>query len=124
MRPTRTTVETLRRSLLRLVAPFVLVVGLAVGAPGCAAPTLPLPPPTALVSAPDEDGFVEVSGVSRPLAIVMGFNEDRRAGVIAEAGEDGAYSLRIQASIGETITVWQMVGSDTSQLVSRVVPDR
>lgn len=124
MRRMGTTVDTAMRTLLRLLAALCLVIALGVAAAGCAAPTLPLPPPTALVSTPDADGVVTIEGVARGRAIVMAFNEDRREGVIGEAGDDGAYTLRITASISETITVWQMVGSDTSQLLSRSVPDR
>jgi hypothetical protein len=107
--------------LAAILGAFVLL-GLA--GPGCAAPTLPLPPPTALVSTPDAEGIVTVTGLARPVAIVMVLNEDRRAGVIGEAEPDGSYSLRIAASIGETLTVWQMVGTTSSQLVSRSVPSR
>ena len=116
--------DTALRTLLRLVTALALAIALGAAAVGCAAPPQPLPPPPALVSTPHADGVVTVEGVARGGAIVMAFNEERRQGVIGEAGDDGMYTLRVEASIGETITVWQMVGSDTSQLLSRTVPSR
>lgn len=124
MRLEGTTVDTALRTLLRLVTAVAIAIAVGAASVGCAAPTLPLPPPTALLSTPDAEGVVTIEGVARERAIVMAFNEDRREGVIGEAGDDGTYTLRIAASIGETITVWQMVGADTSQLLSREVPSR
>lgn len=88
----------------------------------CAAPTLPLPPPSALVSVPDESGIVSITGMGRPRAVVMVFNEDTELGVIVLADEVGNYTAQIAASSGETLTIWQMVGTDSSQLLSRMVP--
>jgi hypothetical protein len=88
----------------------------------CAAPTLPLPPPSALVSTPDESGNVTITGMGRPNAVVMVFNESTERGVIVVADGVGNYTARIEASGGETLTIWQMVGTDTSQLLSRTVP--
>lgn len=88
----------------------------------CAAPTLPLPPPSALVSAPDEGGIATVTGMGRPSAVVMVFNENSELGVIVVADDAGNYVARIHASGGDTLTMWQMVGSQTSPLLSREVP--
>ena len=91
--------------------------------PGCAAPTLPLPPPSiAALEAPDAEGFVTVRGSARAGAYMFVLNEDTEEGVIGTAEDTGAFALRIAASTGETLTVWQMVGSQSGQLVSRVVP--
>ncbi len=116
------------RTLVRFLGTFVLVLSLGLPLlgllPACAAPTLPLPPPTALVSTPADDGFVTVSGNARPNALIMILNESRDLGVIVSSDAAGDYTARIEASIAEIITVWQMVGTDTSQLVSREVPNR
>lgn len=88
----------------------------------CAAPTLPLPPPSALVSAPDEAGIATVAGMGRPSAVLMVFNENSELGVIVVADDTGNYVARIQAGGGDTLTIWQMVGSQTSPLLSREVP--
>ncbi len=88
----------------------------------CAAPTLPLPPPSALVSAPDGSGNVTISGMGRPHAIVMVFNENTERGVIVTADPIGNYTVQIAANGGEILTLWQMVGTQTSQLLSREVP--
>lgn len=82
---------------------------------GCAAPTLPIPPPTALVSAPDAGGFVTVSGSADPSAYVFVLNENTQAGVIVHAEAAGTYSVRIPGSIDDMITVWQMIGTQASQ---------
>ncbi|MFN7701503.1 MAG: hypothetical protein ACK5U8_26660, partial [Deltaproteobacteria bacterium] len=50
----------------RALPPFALSLLLLVG--GCYGPTLPLPPPTALVSAPDAEGTVTVTGPALPRA--------------------------------------------------------
>lgn len=92
--------------------------------PACAAPTLPLPPPSALVATPDPDGVATVTGTAREGAVVSVFNEDRELGVIVVADGVGAFTARIAASIGDTITIWQRVGTDTSSPLSREVPDR
>lgn len=99
--------------LLALGAAALLAAALGLG-PGCAAPTLPLPPPTALVSSPDPEGFVTVSGEARPDAIVMVYNESRMQGVIVMAGPSGAYAARLAAAVGEEIAVWQREGTNDS----------
>jgi hypothetical protein len=124
MRRNRTMLDRVTRLLGALLLSLALTLPALSLLPACAAPTLPLPPPTALVATPDENGFVTVTGMAREGAVVMVFNEDRDLGVIVVADDTGAYSGRIEASIGETLTIWQMVGSDTSQLLSRQVPDR
>ena len=93
-----------------------------VGELGCAAPTLPIPPPTALVSPPAADGYVTVSGSANPDAYVFALNENTSAGVIGHAMPSGLYSLRVLAATGDSITVWQMLGNQSGQLVNVVVP--
>lgn len=110
----------LRRALGVLLLAGLLASALSVLA--CAAPTLPLPPPTALSSAPDAMGNVTVTGRVNPGAYVFALNEDRGDGVIVSADGAGLYSATLQATSGHTITCWQMVGTSTGQLTTVVVP--
>ncbi|MFW6051470.1 MAG: hypothetical protein ACODAU_09865 [Myxococcota bacterium] len=92
-------------------------------ASGCAAPTLPLPPPQVEpLEAPDGEGLVTVRGTVHELALVMVLNEDLEEGVIATADEGGAFEVRIAAESGHTITVWQRRGTDESPPVGQTVP--
>jgi len=99
-----------RAILLGSVLGVVLTCGMAFGT-GCAAPSLPIPPPTALVSSPDASGFVTVTGQADPSAYVFVLNENTEVGVILHANADHSFSARIAASIGDGITVWQMIGN-------------
>lgn len=94
-------------------------------AAGCTnAPTLPVPPPNALVEEPpDAEGFVtiRVSG-AEPDALVLGLNERTGNGTIETAGPTGEASLRLRAEIGDAIQVWQRVGSQGGEVVDVIVP--
>ena len=88
-----------------------------------ASPTLPVPPPVALASAPDMDGIVTITGSgAEPDALVFAFNERLNDGVIGTANDSGNFELRLQGASGDNITVWQMVGASTSSLVEALVP--
>lgn len=104
-----------------------IVIALVAVLPGCTAgssPTLPIPPPLGSVSAPDIDGFVIVRGDGAIAgALVAAYNEELGAGVIGEAEPDGTFELRLRAGAGDPITVWQRIGTETSGLLSLVVPD-
>jgi len=78
---------------------------------GCAAPTLPIPPPTALVSSPDAMGYVTVSGSADSTAYVFVLDENTEVGVIVHANAMGAYNARLPASVGDGITVWQEIAN-------------
>lgn len=109
------------RALGSLFLAVVLAAGLALLA--CAAPTLPLPPPTALASAPDPtSGLVTITGRVNENAYVFALDEDRGDGVIVSADPSGVYSATLVAASGDTVTVWQMVGTNTGQLTSVIVP--
>lgn len=108
----------LKASLLAALATIALAYG-----PGCAAPVLPIPPPTALIEAPDMDGFVTITGEARPGALVYCFHEETGTGVIVTAdATSGAYSLRIAAATGDALTVWQSVGGGGGMLRDLIVP--
>ena len=89
---------------------------------GCYGPTLPLPPPTALVSAPDTSGTVQLTGDALGDAYVLALNLDTDQGVIGRADPAGRYALELQADSGHTIEVWQMTASDGGQHATVVVP--
>lgn len=95
-----------------------------VAAAGCTAPTLPLPPPSALVEAPDVDGFATVTGEAQPGAFVFCVNERLESGVIVRADmTSGAYSLRIPAVANDTLVLWQEIGTEPGEKVERFVPE-
>lgn len=111
----------------RLVCLLALAATLVAMAPGCAAPTLPLPPPLAVVEGPpDADGTVLVTGNARLGAFVGCLNEDTEVGVIVRADVDtGDFALRIPAEVGHALTVWQFDSTAPGgQQVHLVVRDR
>ncbi|MBN8616666.1 MAG: hypothetical protein J0L92_39140 [Deltaproteobacteria bacterium] len=101
---------------------FALALCLALPLGGCYGPTLPLPPPTALVSAPDAMGVVELSGEALPDAYVLALNLDTDGGVIGRADPTGRYTMRVSAEVGNTIEVWQMTSMDGGQHRTVIVP--
>ncbi len=108
-----------------LHSPAILIVAIAVlgACTTASAPTLPIPPPTALSSTPDGDGFVTISGMGAiEGAMVSAYNEQLEVGVIGVADDLGGYTLQIRADIGNTIVVWQRIGTETSGLVTVIVP--
>jgi hypothetical protein len=90
----------------------------------CAAPTLPLPPPTALVEEPpDAMGNVTVRGQALDSAYVACLNERTEQGVITRADDAGAYSIEIAAQAGDVIDVWQFdATSNGGELTTVIVP--
>jgi hypothetical protein len=108
------------RALLLSIAFGCAVLG---SSGGCLAPTLPIPPPSvSSLEGPDADGFVTISGTAGADAYVFVLNESTDSGVIGRATPTGSYSIRVQASSGDELTLWQMQGSETGQLVMRTVP--
>ncbi len=117
----------LRRALMTGVTLSLLLSALVLGAlagPSCAAPTLPIPPPTALVEAPDAEGLVLVTGNARPGAFVGCLNERTEDGVIVRSDvASGDYSLQIRAASGDDLTIWQFESTGGGgEPVHRVVP--
>jgi len=97
------------------------------GLQGCsnsASPTLPIPPPSALSTPPDGDGFVTIQGTAAVEgALVSAFNERIGEGVIGEADDLGEFELRLRAAGGDPIAIWQTVGPDRGQILTVLVPD-
>lgn len=86
-------------------------------------PTLPLPPPSALSSAPDAAGIVTVTGGAvEPGAMVFALDLDLDAGVIGRADDMGNFSLRLPANVGDTLEIWQRVGTRSGEPTDIVVP--
>lgn len=85
-------------------------------------PTLPLPPPTASVSSPDEQGFALVEGEAQADAYVSVLNETSREGLIVLAGEDGVYSAKIKAESDDRLIIWQTIDGETGEQKRVVVP--
>ncbi len=89
------------------------------------APTLPIPPPTALSSAPDVDGFVTVTGAGAiEGAMILAYNQRLEVGVIGAVTDLGTFELRLSGEVGDSILVWQRVGTDASRFVEILVPSR
>lgn len=105
-----------RRPKLAIV--FASLALLAAFGPSCAAPVLPLPPPTALIEGPpDENGIVVISGEAEPSSFVMCVNETTMSGVIEFSDETGAYTLRIRAASGDVLTIRHLEGGMSRELV-------
>lgn len=95
-------------SLRRQLLIAVLVLG-AIG-PSCAAPVLPLPPPTALQEGPPgADGIVTIMGETlEPDMWVLCVNARTEGGVLVRSDPTtGAYVLRIAAQIDDRLQVMQ-----------------
>ncbi len=104
---------------------IVLIAALAVGssAVGCATPTLPLPPPAALTAGPpDADGIVTIRGESLAEAYVFCLNLDLDAGVIVRADTDGNFTCQPRAEVGNYVSVWQELGSDSGPPLEIRIP--
>ena len=103
---------------------LALLVGVA--ATGCLSPTLPLPPPyQPSVSKVDGEGYVTVqggAGAADPGAVVYGYDQQNGHGAIDTVGGSGQYLLRMQATAGDKIIVWQEQGSDRSPAITVTVP--
>lgn len=108
-----------RRSFVRSAALAALGV-VALGA--CNAPSLPLPPPAALLCAPDATGLVTVNGEALSDAYILCLNDVTERGVIVRANPMGRFSLQIPAEIGQTLSIWQQVGDDLGPPRQFVVP--
>jgi len=111
---------------MRFKAPlFALTCALAAGSlAGCGStPTLPLPPPVALVGAPNAQGLVRVEGEAIDRAYVHVFNQELEAGRTERADELGHYVVEIEASAGHRLVIWQEDDEGLSgERVERVVP--
>ncbi len=109
------------RSLGAIALAFALCL-FALGGCESSAPPIPIPPP-GFLSAPAVDGYATLSGSgATPEAYIFVLNEDAQTGVIDTVDLNGNYSVRIQASVGNTVSYWFRVGSAESLPQSAVVP--
>ena len=87
------------------------------------APTLPLPPPSALVEAPDAEGRARVTGDGAVEgALISVLNERTGRGVLTTADDLGRFDTLIEAGTGDLLQVWQTVGTDSSAPTTVQVP--
>lgn len=94
---------------------------------GCLSPTLPLPPPDSPnISAVNDEGFVTLQGLpggAEPEALVVALNQRTGNGVIERADKLGQYTIVIAAQVGDTLTLWQVVGVDQSDIRQIIIKD-
>jgi len=70
-------------------------------------PTVPVPPPDATVVttvSPDLEGFVDIVGgvgAAEDSSVVLVFNQRTESGVMETAAENGSFSARLEADIGD-----------------------
>jgi hypothetical protein len=116
---------TARRRLLVLA-----VLGTLFWAAGCLSPTLPLPPPgEPTITAPDEAGYVTLTGSVPPRAEAVAHNirTDKTFGDLTD--ETGSYEIVMPAEIGDEIRVYyrlyarQNDSPRESEWVTVVVPE-
>jgi hypothetical protein len=116
--------EALRRVLLTLALALGMGTGAASGGVlvGCTAPTIPLPPPAALVvEGPDASGFVVVRGTVLARAYVGVLNTRLERGVLVRADASGRFEARLEAEAGDILQVWQLQNGDRGPLVELCV---
>lgn len=91
---------------------------------GCLAPTLPMPPPSRpLVSAPNADGLIKITGVVNAHARAFVQN-DRTSEIVGQrTGASGRYQVEMEAEVGDTLLIWQTLDTIESQVREVVVPD-
>ena len=105
-----------------LIAIFFLSVASFLSFSGCTSPTLPLPPPNALSSAP-VDGVVIINGNGAIAgAVIIGFNENTGSGRLTTASDAGEFRLELMASQGDSILVWQRTGAQSGEQTQVIVP--
>lgn len=86
-------------------------------------PTLPLPPPEPVYATlPDAYGMVSVEGKANEDAYVACLNERTESGVITKSDSEGSFSLEIAAQLHDSLTLWQIIGSDHGRFTSVSVP--
>ena len=99
---------------------------LGAAATGCTSRTLPLPPPVVEdVSAPNEQGLVQVSGYAQEGASVGVLNDMTMTGVIVTTtGEDCAntcpWQAMVPAKADDVLRIWQFFETSTAE--ERTVP--
>ncbi len=119
MRQIRAIVTKLRTAIAAASLALVLVAGCTTAS----SPTLPVPPPAALSSAPNDEGVVTITGTGAiEGAFVSALNEQSEEGRIVRANDLGEFEIQIGAEVGNSIIVWQTLGTRTSELVTVIVP--
>lgn len=114
----------MRFKALLLASTCALLLGTAAGSAGCGStPTLPLPPPVAIVGFPNAQGLVRVEGDANERAFVHVFNQDLDAGRTERADDLGHFVVDIEAAVGHTLVIWQEDDDGlTGERLEQVVP--
>ena len=113
----------IRALALALALAALSGLGGALGCTGASSPTLPIPPPAALSSAPDAEGFVTIQGSSAiEGAMVSAYNERLEVGVIGVVDDLGTFELRLRADVGDSLALWQTVGAERGEILTIRVP--
>jgi hypothetical protein len=91
---------------------------------GCGnTPTLPLPPPLAVIGAPSLEGLVTVSGQANEDAYVTVLNQQTESGKITHAEADGHYTVEIEAESGDVLVIWQERDGIAGERTEQTVPE-
>jgi hypothetical protein len=86
-------------------------------------PTLPLPPPVAVVGAPNAQGLVRVEGDVNERAYVHVFNQELESGRLERADDVGHFVVEIEAAPGHRLVIWQEDDEGLSgERIERIVP--
>jgi len=114
--------------LLRPHSRLALVIGGVLAAASCTSRTTPLPPPeVSMVTAPDGDGRVTVTGLALEGASIGVINNRTLEGVITSSSVTDCssacpFEAKLIAEGGDSLRVWQFL--DTNGLPDVPVPER
>jgi hypothetical protein len=118
----------MRRRGLQVALTTVILALLAIFAPGCLSPTLPLPPPVepdSIHPSQTAPGYWTISGECDPGALITVFNEKTGKGAVVEDRErTGRYSVLLQADLCDLAWVKQEAGEETSARTTFVIEER
>lgn len=119
---------TLSRGLRHLGVGVLFIALLALFAPACLSPTLPLPPPempSSMHPSSTGQGLWTIAGDCDPGALVTVFNERTGQGAVVEDREKtGRYSVLIRAEVCDLAWVKQELGQDVSLRTTFEIEER
>jgi len=99
----------------------VLAAVLALAAPSCLSPTLPLPPPShPSVQGPDINGQVRLSGVVFPYSQAIAINL-RTNEIAGQNTDSGSYDFMIGAQVNDGISFFYLTQTRSSEPINIIV---